>query len=150
MKRSNPFSFVASDGRKRPRTDAGQAFGNQLCLVTSFPQHTPILLAEPQYEHVQPAVSMMRLRPAKSEARSSLSSLTMTERIAPPNNDAGYGVNIIANSVEGDLQWQWSDSPDITQLSLPNISSPDETYWSEMLMLFTSVLSILIGCYISL
>ncbi len=93
----------------------------------------------------------MRLRPSKSDARSSLLSLRMAESIAPPDNDAGRDVNmnIIANSAEVDLHWQWSDSNDIRRLDLSNKSSPDETYWSEMIMLFTSVLSILIGCYIS-
>ncbi len=149
MKRSNPFSFISNAGRKRPRTDAGQSFENQLCTVASLPQHTPVLLAEPQYEHVQPAVAIMRLRLAKNDERSSLLSWRVAERIAPQNNDAGHGVNIIAHNAAVDLQWQWSDSQDVRQRNLSNKSNPDETYWSEMIMLFTSVLSILIGYYIS-
>jgi hypothetical protein len=33
------------------------------------------------------------------------------------------------------------------QLDSSNVSSPDDKYWSELLMLFSSVLSIIIGFY---
>mmetsp|Transcript_4656 Transcript_4656/g.6438 ORF Transcript_4656/g.6438 Transcript_4656/m.6438 type:complete len:151 (+) Transcript_4656:96-548(+) len=148
MKRSNPFS-LASNERKRPRTDPGLTYGTQLSsLVTSFRPHTPGLLAEPRYDHVQPTVSM-RLQPTKrGEACSLLLSLRLANRIAPPppNNDVRHDINIIAdNSTKIDLQW--SDSSETMQLYSTNESSPDEKYWSELLMLFSSVLSIIIGFY---
>ncbi|KAK1746439.1 hypothetical protein QTG54_003046 [Skeletonema marinoi] len=128
MKKYYPFS-LASNERKRPRTDPGLTYGTQLSsLVTSFRPHTPGLLAEPHYEHVQPTASM-RLQPTKrGEACSLLSSLRLANRIAPPppNNDVRHDINIIAdNSTEIDLQW--SDSSETMQLYSTNESSPDES-----------------------
>jgi hypothetical protein len=146
MKRSNPFS-LASNGRKRPRTDStGPTYGNHNFPLMSFP-HTPGLLAEPQYEHVQTTVSM-RPKPAKSEACSLLSSLRMAKRTAPPNYNVGHDICIIANTSTA-LDMKWSDLPDTIKLDLPNESSLDDKYWSELLLLLVSVISILIGFYMS-
>ena len=103
---------------------------------------TPSLLEEPQNDHVQ-LVTHSRLEPAKSEVCALLSSFRSATRIAPPNNDKWHG------NETTDIDLQWNESQEAIQLDLPAKSSPDETYWSEMLMLFTSLLSILIGYYIS-
>ena len=144
MKRPNPFSF-ASNGRKRPRTtscETGQLRKQTSMLTSSFLQHTPSLLEGPRYDHVQ-LVTHSRIEPAKSELCALLTSFRSAARITSLNNDVWH----CNETTDRDLQW--NESQDTIQLDLPAKSSPDETYWSEMLMLFTSLLSILIGYYIS-
>ena len=137
MKRPNPFIF-ASKGRKRPRTTSCESENWQM---RSFLQHTPSLLEETQYDHVQ-LVTHSRLEPAKSEVCALLSSFRSATRIPQPNNDKWHGNEMT------EIDLQWNESQDAIQLDLTAKSSPDEKYWSEMLMLFTSLLSILIGYYI--
>ena len=146
MKRSNPFS-ISSNKKKRQRT-SGQMYANQFPFLESS-SHTPSLVAEPQLEYLHPDV-ITGPKLGTSHASLLLSTFRTTKRLISPLGERSHIVH--TNSFNSPLQHQcqWNGSLDDTHadtISKNESSLREDKYWSEFLLLLSSILSVFIGLY---